>query len=71
MVQKAFVCHSPPRIPEFVISLPHAILRQAWPSISSARRRAQRRVDEQGKKVNTTCCESHPVDIQGAQRSLR
>jgi len=71
MVKKAFVCHSPQRIPEFVdLAFRNAISGRPGPvylelpvDVLNAG------VDpSKARKVNTTCCESHPVDIQGAAK---
>jgi acetolactate synthase-1/2/3 large subunit len=73
MVKKAFVCHNPERIPEFFdLAYRNAISGRPGPvylelpvDVLNAGAEISR-----VKKINTTCCDSHPVDLDGVHRII-
>ncbi len=73
MVKKSLVCHTPHRIPEFVdLAYRNAISGRPGPVY------LELPVDvlngavntEKVRKVNTSCCDSRPVDLEGAAKIM-
>lgn len=73
MVKKAFVCHKPERIPEFFdLAYRNAIGGRPGPvylELPVDVLNADADVSKV-KKINTTCCDSHPVDLAGAGKII-
>jgi len=73
IVKRAFVCHSPQRIPEFVdLAFRNAVSGRPGPVYLELPVDVLNAGVDPGKvrKVNTTCCDSHPVDLESAAKII-